>query len=254
MNIVIIGTGNVAAVFGRKLKAAGHKIVQVVGRNSAAASELAYSLDTVSTNYLSAINRNAEFYLVAVTDDAIATVVNDLKLPGKIIAHTAASVPMELLNTVSDHYGVFYPLQTLRKEADPVADIPIFIDGSDDITIHSLQSLAYSISGDHVSVRSGNDERARLHVAAVFVNNFTNYLYVLAETYCRKEGIDFKLLLPLIEETALRVRSLPPRAVQTGPAMRHDKTTIEKHLQLLDPYPELRKVYAFLSDAIEQMK
>jgi len=60
MDIVIIGTGNAATVIGRKFKAAGHKIVQVVGRNSGAASELAYALDTISTNYLSAINRNAE--------------------------------------------------------------------------------------------------------------------------------------------------------------------------------------------------
>lgn len=254
MDIVIIGTGNAATVIGRKFKAAGHKIVQVVGRNSGAASELAYALDTISTNYLSAINRNAEVYLIAVTDGAIATVINDLKLPGKIVAHTAASVPMEILKTVTDHYGVFYPLQTLRKETDPVTDIPIFIDGSDDMTIRSLQALAHSISGDQVTVRPGNDERARLHVAAVFVNNFTNYLYVLAETYCRKEGIDFKLLLPLIEETALRVKTNSPRVVQTGPAMRHDKMTIERHLQLLEQYPELKKVYAFLSDSIEQMK
>jgi len=142
----------------------------------------------------------------------------------------------------------------LRKETDPVTDIPIFIDGSDGMTIRSLQALAHSISGDQVTVRPGNDERARLHVAAVFVNNFTNYLYVLAETYCRKEGIDFKLLLPLIEETALRVKTNSPRVVQTGPAMRHDKMTIERHLQLLEQYPELKKVYAFLSDSIEQMK
>src|SRR5689334_1582231 len=107
MNIVIIGTGNAATVLGRKFKSAGHKIIQVVGRNSGAASELAYALDTVSTNYLSAINRNAELYLIAVTDGAIATIINDLKLPGKIVAHTAASVPMEILKTISDHYGVF---------------------------------------------------------------------------------------------------------------------------------------------------
>jgi predicted short-subunit dehydrogenase-like oxidoreductase (DUF2520 family) len=254
MNIVIIGTGNTASVLGRKLKKAGHSIVQVVGRNSAAASELAYALDTISTNYPSAIYTNADIYLVAVADGAISTAVHDLNLPGKIVAHTAASVPMELLKNVSEHYGVFYPLQSLRKEADPVMAIPIFIDGSDEITVRSLQALAQSISGDKVAVRHGNDERTRLHVAAVFVNNFTNYLYVLAETYCRKEGIDFKLLQPLIEETALRVERLSPRAVQTGPAMRHDRATIEKHLQLLAPYPQLKKVYSFLSDSIEQMK
>ena len=74
MNIVIIGTGNAATVLGKKLKEAGHHIVQVFGRDASAASNLAYQLDTESTNYWSVIRKNADFYLIAVADDAIAEV------------------------------------------------------------------------------------------------------------------------------------------------------------------------------------
>jgi predicted short-subunit dehydrogenase-like oxidoreductase (DUF2520 family) len=253
MDIVIIGTGNAATVLGRRFKAAGHTILQVAGRNSAAASALAYELDTVSTNYWTSVNKNADIYIIAVSDNAIDAITAELKLPGKIVAHTAASVPKEVLKTVSSHYGVFYPLQSLRKETQSLPDIPLFIDGSDEKTISVLEKLAYSVSAEKV-VQAGNDERIKLHVAAVFVNNFTNYLYVLAEEYCKKEGIDFKLLLPLIEETALRVKSNAPKSVQTGPAMRHDGQTIQKHLELLKTYPELEKVYAFLSESIEKLK
>ena len=253
MDIVIIGTGNAATVLARAFKAAGHTIVQIAGRDSAAASALAYELDTVSTNYWSSINNSADIYIIAVSDNAINDIAGELKLPGKVVAHTAASVSKEVLKPVSKHYGVFYPLQSLRKETGSLPDIPLFVDGSDEKTISLLEKLARSVSGEKV-VHAGNDERVKLHVAAVFVNNFTNYLYVLAEEYCKKEGIDFGLLLPLIEETALRVKNNSPRSVQTGPAVRHDSETIKRHLDLLKQYPELKKVYAFLSESIEKMK
>jgi predicted dinucleotide-binding enzyme len=108
MEIVIIGSGNTAAVLGRKFKAAGHHILQVVSRNAADASALAYEWNTVSTNYLSAINQNGEVYIIAVADDAIAEVAKDLKLPGRVASHTAASVPMDILKTITKHYGVLY--------------------------------------------------------------------------------------------------------------------------------------------------
>src|SRR5690349_6915651 len=116
MDIVIIGSGNVAAVLGRKFKAAGHHILQVIGRNAKAASELAYEWETKSANYLSLVNKHAEVYIIAVADDAINSVAAELKLKDKVVAHTAGSVSKDVLKNVSDHYGVFYPLQSLRKE------------------------------------------------------------------------------------------------------------------------------------------
>jgi predicted dinucleotide-binding enzyme len=93
MEIVMIGSGNVAAVLGRKFKAAGHSIAQVYSRNASEASKLAYEWDTESTNYISLINKTADVYLIAVSDEAIDDVVRELKLPGRVVAHTAASAP-----------------------------------------------------------------------------------------------------------------------------------------------------------------
>jgi predicted short-subunit dehydrogenase-like oxidoreductase (DUF2520 family) len=251
MDLVIIGSGNVAAVLGRKFKAAGHDILQVVGRNSSAASALAYEWDTVSTNYQSPINQKADVYLIAVSDDAIDDVIEDLKLPNKVVAHTAASVPMEVLKNVSGHYGVFYPLQSLRKDMRMLPEIPIYYEGNDETTRKRLAKLAHSISGDRVA-EADDDDRLKLHVAAVVVSNFTNHLYALAQEYCKKEGLDFKQLLPLIEETTNRLKDIPANKTQTGPAARHDKETIQKHLDLLKDHPQLKKVYELLSRSIEE--
>jgi predicted short-subunit dehydrogenase-like oxidoreductase (DUF2520 family) len=253
MDIVIIGSGNVAAVLGRKFKAAGHTIVQVVSRNATEASQLAYEWDTKSSNYIIMINKNADVYIVAVSDDAIADITKELRLPGKVVAHTAASVPKEALKHVTEHYGVFYPLQSLRKEITDIPEIPIFFDGSDDITIKKLESLAHSIAEEKV-VQVSDDARLKLHVASVIVSNFTNHLYVLAEGYCKKEGLDFKQLIPLIEETALRIKDISPKQAQTGPAIRHDKETIQKHIELLKDYPQLKNIYLLLTESIQQIK
>jgi predicted short-subunit dehydrogenase-like oxidoreductase (DUF2520 family) len=253
MDIVIIGSGNVAAVLGRKFKAAGHTILQIYSRNATAATKLAYAWDTESTNYKSMINKNADLYLVAVNDDAIDDVAEDLKLPGKVVAHTAAAVPKEVLKSVTSHYGVFYPLQSLRKDITVLPDIPIFFDGSDEKTKKALAQLAHSISAEKV-VEAGDDARLKLHAAAVVVSNFTNHLYALAEEYCRKEGLDFKQLLPLIEETALRIKDIPPQQAQTGPAIRHDSETIHKHLELLKQHPQLKNLYLLLTESIQQTK
>ena len=250
MEIVIIGTGNTATVLGRKLKSAGHKIIQVFGRDTSAASQLAYELDTESTNYWNVVYRDADLYILAVSDIAVEEVLHELQLPGKTIVHTAASVSRNILKNAAEHFGVFYPLQSLKKEIGHLPDIPIIIDASDESTLHDLERLARSIS-DKV-IEAGDEERMKLHLAAVFCNNFVNHLYALAEAYCKQEGLDFYLLLPLIEETAARLKELPPSQSQTGPALRNDRATIEKHLELLKNYPQLKKVYELLTESIYQ--
>ena len=248
MKIVIIGTGNTATVLGRKLKAAGHHILQVFGRDSMAASQLAYELDTESTNYRNVVNRDADIYILAVSDIAIKDVVRELNLPDKTLVHTAASVSKDILENAAAHFGVFYPLQSLKKEIQHLPDIPMIIDASDETTLHQLDVLAHSISS-HV-VESSDEQRLKLHLAAVFCSNFVNHIYSLTEEYCHKEGLDFKLLLPLIKETAERLDEISPARSQTGPAVRNDRVTIEKHLALLETYPQLQRLYSILTESI----
>ena len=248
MDIVMIGTGNTASVLGRKLVKAGHRIIQVYGRDSAEASALAYELGTESTNYWNVVNKNAGLYILAVSDIGIEEVVRELRLKDKTVVHTAASVPMEILKSTGGQYGVFYPLQTLKKEVTKLPDIPLLINASDATTLDLLDELGHSISKN--VLQASDETRMKLHLAAIMVNNFTNHLYVLAEAYCKKEGLDFGLLLPLIKETASRIENLSPSQLQTGPASRGDKATMDKHLELLETHPQLQKFYQLFSESI----
>jgi len=250
MNIVIIGTGNAATVLGRKFKQAGHRIIQVFGRDASAASRLAYQLDTESTNYWSVIRKDADVYLIAVADEAISDVIKHVHLPGKVVAHTAAFIKKDVLKSMSHHYGVLYPLQSLRKDMADLPEVPLFIDANDDIARNKLEQLADSISKGHVT-QAGENERLKMHIAAVFTSNFVNHLYALAEDFCNKEGIDFQQLLPLIEETAQRIKTISPSKAQTGPAIRNDQATIEQHLKLLEKYPKLKAIYEMMTRSIQ---
>ena len=252
MKIVILGTGNTATILGRKLNAAGHNIVQVYGRNEKAANDLALELNANSVNQLTSIDGGAEIYLLAVSDSAIAEVIKQLgSLHRGIIVHTAGSVSKNVLST-SAHYGVFYPLQSLRRESSYSPDMPILVDASDEKTLQVLENMAGTISGN--VVKADDKQRMKLHLAAVFVNNFVNHLYAMAKEYCDKEKIDFKLLLPLIKETAMRVETINPLKAQTGPAFRHDAATIQKHEELLQDYSPLKKFYTLFTESIWNQK
>jgi len=248
MRIVIIGSGNVATVLGRLCRRYGHEIIQVISRNALHAKTLADELNCSYTDYSGAVNPDAGVYLVAVVDGALYELNNSIKLADKLVMHTAGSVPKDVLKDISVNYGVIYPLQSLRKEVHYDNTIPLLVDGNTSETITLIEDFARTLSTS--VARAGDEERLKLHVAAVIVSNFTNHLYALAEDFCKKEQVDFSLLLPLIRETAERVTRISPAVSQTGPAARKDVFTLDKHLRLLADHPRLKYVYLKLTDSI----
>jgi len=248
MKIAIIGSGNTATVLGRLMIKNEVEIVQVMSRNIEHAAVLASELNCRHSDYNGLPDVNADLYIIAVADTALTPHVEFIKYIGKPVAHTAGSVPKDVLKSISGQYGVFYPLQSLKKEMVTIPQVPILIDASDEKTLNLLNQLANKIS-NQVQV-ADDTQRQQLHLAAVFVNNFTNHLYTIAENYCSQEGVDFSLLKPLIIETAVRLNELSPATLQTGPAARNDLFTIEKHLSLLQKFPKWKELYVNITNSI----
>ncbi|MGI8583493.1 MAG: Rossmann-like and DUF2520 domain-containing protein [Chitinophagaceae bacterium] len=248
MNIVIVGSGNVATVLGKIIYNAGHKIVQVVSRNENHAKVLAQIFDSTSGSFKSTPYKNADLYLFAITDTALYHLDQYVQLRNKIVIHTAGSVSKDVLKNISSSYGVIYPLQSLLKSAAVTSEIPLLIDGSSVDTIKIIREFCKTLSGNVTT--ADDEERLKFHVAAVLVNNFTNHLFAMGEDFCKKEKIDFKKLYPLIDETISRVKQHSPHAVQTGPAIREDIYTLGKHLQILSEHPDLKYLYLKLSESI----
>jgi predicted short-subunit dehydrogenase-like oxidoreductase (DUF2520 family) len=246
MRLVLIGSGNVATVLGIRFKDAGHDILQVLSRNIQHARSLAQKLDSIAIDSPVSVTKDADVYIVCVSDDQLYDL--DLRLDPGLVVHTAGSVPLSVLDAVSTNTGVFYPLQTIRKEIPQTQHIPLLIDARTETARNTLFTLARSISEN---VQMADDSvRRKLHLAAVIVNNFSNYLFTLTEEFCRKEHIDFQMLLPLIREGADRLNNHSPADVQTGPASRGDHNTIGKHRELLAAHQDLLRLYDFFTDSM----
>lgn len=248
MQTVIIGSGNTASVLGRLIKNAGHETVQVYSRSQTNAERLAAELGCEPVSSWQQIYGGAQLYLVALSDSALANLHQHWRAGTGMVVHTAGSVSINALEKVAHNYGVLYPLQSLRKEKNDYGAIPLLTDAntSDNLTI--LTHFAKSLSG---TVRPASDkDRMHLHVSAVIVNNFSNYLYTLTEDYCTTTGVPFGLLQPLIAETAERIKEFSPRNMQTGPAARADMATIDRHVELLRAFPELLAFYQLFTQKI----
>lgn len=248
MKIVLIGSGNVNTVLGRRIVKAGHTVLQVISRNLENAGQLAAELGATASDTMLQLNGDADIYIVSVSDTALPQVAEEVIVHEQLVLHTTGAAPIALLKNSSARYGVLYPLQSLRKNMDSEPVIPLFTDGNTEEAADEIARFAQSLSP--ITGRAGDTERLKLHVAAVFASNFTNYLYGQAEAFCQKENISFAALLPLIQETANRLERYAPASVQTGPAIRRDMVTIDKHLQVLKSYPELTDIYKYLTGAI----
>jgi len=248
MKVVIVGSGNVATVLSTLIQKAGHEIVQVVSRNRDHAISLAsrYNADAVSLHEPEFAP--ADIYIIVLNDAALDSVEKLSALKNKFIVHTAGSVSKDVFKNISSTYGVLYPLQTLSKITEQIPEIPFLVEGNNKETLHQIIGFARTLSEKVIPVTE--TERLHYHIAAVFAGNFTNHMYALAENFCEKEKIDFKNLLPLINEVTLKVNNNSAYEIQTGPAMREDIFTINRHLQALSAHADIKYLYLKLSESI----
>jgi predicted short-subunit dehydrogenase-like oxidoreductase (DUF2520 family) len=250
MNITIIGSGNVATVIAKLAFANGHTIINVAARNEASGILLAKEVHATYCS-IDKLNTAVDIIIIAVADNAIANMARQIMPSKAIVVHTAGSVSIQVLGHKFENYGVMYPLQSLRKEMDIIPEIPLLLETNNAETYKVLESFCKTLSKTVSPITE--TERLNLHTAAVMVNNFTNYLYASAYQLCEANKINFDLLQPLIQETANRIAHKSPMEMQTGPAKRNDVETIDKHLILLEKYPEMQKMYKFISDRIVEL-
>lgn len=247
-NISFIGAGSVAEALCRGLTAGGHKILSVSSKGGVSAAALAERSGAMRVRDYS-IPDNCDIVIVCVTDTAVSEVAARIRLPEKtVIVHTAGSVEMSVLGR-NTRCGVLYPLQTFTKGFSPdLSKVPFFIEGAEKSTLKLLQELVESMGAEARECDSGH--RKYLHLAAVFTNNFANFMMTAGGTIAEQAGFDPDVMRPLIEETARKALRAGPAAAQTGPAVRHDEGTMKNHIELLSFSPEYSELYIRVSGLI----
>ena len=250
IKVSIIGSGNVAqhlivALQNSIINGAEIELIQVFARQKTTLSQL---LDfNKITNDWSTL-AEADLYIIAVSDDSIATVSEQIPYKNKLVVHTSGGISLEILAS-NNRKGVFYPLQTFTKNKDVnFKIIPICIESQNASDYQLLQKVAQAISDSVFAINS--EQRKALHLAAVFVNNFTNHLYKIGNDICIENNVPFEILKPLIQETAEKIMRLSPNEAQTGPAIRNDIETINAHLSFLSDESQ-KNIYKILTQSIQ---
>ena len=247
MQIVLIGSGNVAFHLAKAFTEAQIPISQIFGRNT---TELQKISEQFSIPFSTETLADADLYIISVSDSSIAEVSALIKNKNVLVAHTSGSVSREALSG-NFRKSVFYPLQTFSKSKNlDYSKIPFFIDAENENDEEILKNLASKISKN---VMLANDEKRKyIHLTAVFACNFVNHLFARAKEISDSQGIPFDYFLPLIDETTQKIHELEPKLAQTGPAIRNDEKVLKLHESLLTDEEKL-KIYKTLNESIKKM-
>lgn len=247
--IALIGSGNVASHLAKSLANKGLMITGIYGRNHVTAQELA-ELTGAKWGPISELNTSEnDLIIISVPDNGIEEVLSQIPRGDTLFAHTSGSLELSILNKLGKRKAVFYPLQTFSKEKEiNFENIPIMVEAKTDDDLEQMEKLALKLSPKVFRISSA--QRKKIHIAAVFSSNFTNYLYHIAEDLLAKDNIPFEIIQPLIVETTNKIQHLKPYQAQTGPAVRNDLKTISSHLEDLESIPEYHEIYKLLSHHI----
>ncbi len=254
--IVLVGTGRIAWSLGKRLKSKGLPIAQVFGRNSEQAAALGQALNCEWCTDPAALLEEARWLIMAVSDDAIGVVADQLSdyvSENTLVTHTSGATPGDILSQYFQRYGVFYPLQSFTKERQPVwSKIPFCVDACVPEEVLFLRKMAKIIG--NLVYQVNDAQRAVLHVAAVFANNFANHCFTIAEKILDEADLPFELLHPLMEETIAKAVADSPSKMQTGPAVRGDFETLQRHIRLLEGNEAWQGIYKAMSEDIQGVK
>ncbi len=250
--IVMVGAGKIAWHLGKRLKGKGLPVAQVLSRTAEHAQELAETLHADWATDPAQVLPEADWVIIAVRDDAIAPVAASLggHLHNALVTHTSGGTAGKVLSGHFQRYGVFYPLQSFSVEHTPVwSKIPFCVDAKLESDLLFLKKIAKTIG--NLVYQVNDEQRANLHVAAVFANNFANHCFAIAEKIMDEKELPFELLHPLMEETLAKALRESPAKMQTGPAIRGDMDTLLRHLGQLKGHPDWAALYKKLSLSIE---
>ncbi len=253
-SIQIVGSGNIAYHLAHRLASCElYQSIRIVSRNESMRDLFQLISKKIDFNSFENFNYNIPATIIAVSDDAIASVANQFADYNYLILHTAGSVDTGIFEKAGfPNFGSLYPLQTfsMRKAVD-WSKIPVFISANSKENSQKASIIAHNLSAKVHYI--DDQQRLALHISAVIANNFSNHLFAEAERWLDAHNLKFEYILPLINETIEKLQYLSPFDAQTGPAIRNDRNVINKHVSKLSSLPDLSELYQLLTHSIQKM-
>ncbi|KFF14317.1 NADP oxidoreductase [Chryseobacterium soli] len=246
MQIVIIGSGNVAYHLAKAFVLKNIPLAQIFGRNTENLKKISEELHVpYSTEHL----EDADLYIICVSDQSVESVSQMITKKNCLVAHTSGSLSKEIL-IGGYRKASFYPLQTFSKSKNlEYEKIPFFIETETEEDKKLLFDIASQVSKN--VMESSHEKRKYIHLTAVFACNFVNHLFSKAKEISDSQEIPFDYFLPLIDEMVQKIHEIDPKSAQTGPAVRNDVRVLEMHEQLLKD--ESLAIYKTMNHSIKKM-
>ncbi len=246
--VSLVGSGNIAHWLVYALKKADVDIRQIYSRQLDHAKELATKADADAIDSLRDLLPDSDLYIFSVKDDSYETLLSQLPFRLPLAVHTAGSLSIRIFEPYADSYGILYPYQSLNKKMDFAnVEVPLSVESNDKMVENELFAFAGRLSSTVQLM--GEAQRLVLHRAAIFGCNFTNAMYAIAYDILRENNIEWRMILPLLENTLDKVKTMNPHDAQTGPAKRGDQNIIRMHQEALQD-ERLREIYRLMSDYI----
>lgn len=247
IKISLIGGGNVAKAFCARLNRNKEPEISLYCRKPDEAT-FAHDLEIKTYGWPAAEIPEADLIIIAVSDKAVVQTAALLSGTKALVVHTSGPLPVNILNKNIRRTGVLYPLQSLRPGTRTNTPIPLLLQTTFPEDAELLENIARRIGPEYLW--TNDEQRLSMHLNAVLVSNFTNHLYATSWQLLKNHPQAFRQLLPLIQETALRITEEDPAQWQTGPAIREDYGTMETHLNLLSGDDSLQELYRLISSRI----
>ena len=162
-DIAFAGAGNVAFRFSLALQEKGYDISFVYSRTERSRDKLVRALRANGSDTQAAADyrdlASADLIFIAVSDDAIETVVREMtgqlagmeKLPA--VVHTSGATDISILKPLEDigcRCGVVYPLMTLNRNKNvEFKDVPLLLESTSQELRPVLDSIASDLGGEH---------------------------------------------------------------------------------------------------------
>lgn len=250
----VIGAGAVGLALGVAIHRAGWPVVAVASRD-AGRRERFRELVPGSRAFVEpeAILDEVELAILSVPDDAIRSVVDDLRLySGQALVHTSGLLGAEVLEpalAAGSQIGGFHPLVSftsdVERSVEAIRGGTIALEG-DDRLMSLLADMAEAIGGLPVRLPAGS--KPAYHAAAVLASGGVVALLDAIVTLGRTVGLDERGSLAvygrLMDQTLANARVLGVRAALTGPIARGDVGTLEAHLHALGRMaPDIVELY-----------
>jgi len=258
-SVAIVGAGNLGTALALSLREAGYGVTEVVARATPGSRRRAQKLARRVGAKVVVTGReeiSAQVVWICVPDREIRNCAEALSnvgnWRGKIVFHASGALGSRELRGLKRRGAAIasvHPLMTfVRGVAPSLAGVPFAVEG-DAKAVRMARRIVHDLGGQSFAIRE--DRKAAYHAWGSFASPLLVALLVTTERVAAEAGLSRaearRRMLPIIRQTLANYARHGPDRSFSGPIIRGDGSTLEKHLRLLRKLPDARHVYLALA-------